>query len=484
MKLKRSLSGAAALTLYASAAIAGSATDEGARAIEQGYAAYLTPAVLEQGVLSVTPDSDAYVVHWNLQKAIDLADVPKGAVTIERFEYRLSPAGPGAWSVKADRFPHIAFDVSTDKGRTAGAFAYDNFKLDGLFDPAATPFLRLTSLADALQGEMRLAEGREHSSATLEQRTLRIESRARTSDDGQGVDYALAQAIASFSQTVSAPREPGGAPQPLSYGASASTGELAIKGLRGAELAALWRYGVAHANVGKTPGDLKPRIASAFPLWRELRANAEINELKVEVPEGTGSMKSFRESFGLTGLVANGAGDFGIEVEDLRVASPFAPSWASSLFPASASLSLQVSSHGWDQIAAIALDDLDMRPDSKLSEEAQAKIQRIFLAGEPKLILRPGRLKIPTVDLAYEGEASLDNGQPGGKLHVSADSLDKTIDLLQDLATDSPDLQGALLGVTFMKGLAKTGADGRLVWDVDFAADGSLTVNGTAISTK
>ena len=484
MKLIRLAIGATAPTLFATAALAGSATDEGARAIEHGYAAYLTPAVVEKGVLSVTPDGDGYVVHWDLQKAIDLSDAPKGAVTVERFEYRLAPAGPGAWNVKADRFPRIAFNAPTDKGHASGELAYANFKLDGLFDPAATPYLRLTSLADSLRGEMHMAEGGDHTGMKLEQQTLRMETRAKTADDGKGIDFAVAQAVGSFSQSVTAPREPGAEPQPLSYAASASTGELTIKGLRGVELADLWKFGVAHSGDGKTPGDLKARIASTFPLWRELRAKADINELKVDMPEGTGKMKAFRETLGLTGLVPDGSGEFGVEIEDLSLASPLAPPWTGSLFPASLSLSLQVSSHGWDQIGAIVLEDLDLHPDSKLSDDAEAKIQRVFLSGQPKLILRPGRLKIPTLDLTYEGEASLDKGQPGGKAHITAGSLEKTIALMQELAADSPDIQSAMLGVAFVKGLAKTGADGRLVWDIQVDGAGGVTVNGTPMPTK
>ena len=121
---------------------------------------------------------------------------------------------------------------------------------------------------------------------------------------------------------------------------------------------------------------------------------------------------------------------------------------------------------------------------SKLSDDAEAKIQRVFLSGQPKLILRPGRLKIPTLDLTYEGEASLDKGQPGGKAHITAGSLEKTIALMQELAADSPDIQSAMLGVAFVKGLAKTGADGRLVWDIQVDGAGGVTVNGTPMPTK
>ena len=73
-------------------------------------------------------------------------------------------------------------------------------------------------------------------------------------------------------------------------------------------------------------------------------------------------------------------------------------------------------------------------------------------------------------------------GAPSGHFTFTADGLDKTIALLSEMAKTDPQVQPAVLGVTFLKGLATTGSDGRLVWKVDMT-DAGLTVNGTPLPT-
>ena len=65
-----------------------------------------------------------------------------------------------------------------------------------------------------------------------------------------------------------------------------------------------------------------------------------------------------------------------------------------------------------------------------MSPEAQDKIDAALFGGDPKLTLAPGRLSTPTLDLAFEGEASAVAGEPRGRLVVSADGLDKALALL------------------------------------------------------
>jgi hypothetical protein len=55
--------------------------------------------------------------------------------------------------------------------------------------------------------------------------------------------------------------------------------------------------------------------------------------------------------------------------------------------------------------------------------------------------------------------------------------------LLQDFAKAQPDAaQNALLALTLWKGLATTGAEGRLVWEVE-TSGGAVTVNGSPLPT-
>jgi len=54
--------------------------------------------------------------------------------------------------------------------------------------------------------------------------------------------------------------------------------------------------------------------------------------------------------------------------------------------------------------------------------------------------------------------------------------------LLQEAAGTDPEAEAAILSLTYAKGLAKAGPDGRLVWIVEF--DGTdVTVNGSPLPT-
>ena len=107
-----------------SAPLAAPASLDGAHAIERGYVDYFGKAAIDKGVVSVAPDGDDYLVSWDLQKALDLVGSPAGALRIGRFSYRLIPAGEGAWTATADRFPSLAFDVPTDKGKMTGTLDF------------------------------------------------------------------------------------------------------------------------------------------------------------------------------------------------------------------------------------------------------------------------------------------------------------------------------------------------------------------------
>ena len=72
------------------------------------------------------------------------------------------------------------------------------------------------------------------------------------------------------------------------------------------------------------------------------------------------------------------------------------------------------------------------------------------------------------------------SGAPTAHFNVSADSLDKTIALLEDFAKVQPEAQSALLFVTLLKGLATTDAGGRLVWEIE-CSGGAVTVNGSPL---
>ena len=475
-----------ALFLFAtaSAGLAAPATSDGAKAIEQGYVEYFGKAVVDKGIVSVTPDGEDYLVSWDLQKAFDLIGPPEGALRIAQFSYTLTPEDDGDWTAKADGFPSLTFDVPTDKGKVTGTLDLGGFRLETAYRAAQADFLRSLLSADTLAAKFHVPDGARGDDLDLAESGISVETRAKTSDSGAGVDVALAQSVKNLTETVVAPPpDDQGPPVEVTYTVGGFGGGAAISGLRAREIGDFWKFVVAHVEDADPPAELKQSIRAMLPLWNSLQANAEIHDVTLQMPMIEATLKTLDETIALSGFTADGAAEIGVKIDQLAFKSPFLPPWAGSLSPASFALDLRVADKGLDEVARLALDDPSFGGKGDLSPETQDKISAVLLAGRPKLTLAPGRLTTPTLDLAFEGEASTDTGAPSGHFVFSADGLDKTIALLEDVAKSEPDLQSAVLGVTFIKGLATTGPDGRLTWNVDVSEAGDVTVNGTLLTT-
>ena len=70
-------------------------------------------------------------------------------------------------------------------------------------------------------------------------------------------------------------------------------------------------------------------------------------------------------------------------------------------------------------------------------------------------------------------------------LVVSVDTLDKVMGFIRPFAVLSPEIAKAVLAVSVAKGMAKTGSDGRLVWDIEFNGPPTeVSINGVPIPLR
>ena len=453
----------------------------GARAIEDAYAAYFSRAAIDKGLIVVEPDGDGYKVTWRLQPAIEAGGSPPGALEIGEFSYHLKAEANGGWSWASDAFPRIAFDSKSDKGPSKGVFEPEGFALSGHFDPTAEPFLVNKLTLSGLKGDVTETDPTGVNHIQFEEQDLSAETRAQSNAAG-GVDVGTVHAVGKLSQTVTPPGgEPGGDAD-VKVLASGSAGGAAISGLRATEIGALWRALVAGANAGKAPDGLAELVTAALPLWNDLGADVRLQEVSVGSAAGSAGLSSFGEKIKISGLSDEGRLEFGLDVDSLKLDSPMAPAWASQLNPLSLKLAVALTDRGVGEAARLALKDPKFGQSGDLSPETQAAINQAIKAGDPKILLLPGRLTTPILDLAFEGSARVDATTPSATFKISADSLDKTLALATELGQSSPDLQSGVLALSLVKGLARTGADGRLEWDVVIEGD-KVTVNGSPLPT-
>ena len=146
--------------------------------------------------------------------------------------------------------------------------------------------------------------------------------------------------------------------------------------------------------------------------------------------------------------------------------------------PTAFDLDMKFSVAGLDEAARLAINDFTIGAKPPLPADSVAKIAAILVAGQPKVTIAPGHLTSPSLDLTFQGELALTPPRPTGRLTVAADTLDKVLVILRKVAENNDQRQQAAVAVTFMKGLARQDADGKLVWDIDVKADGTFAVNG------
>ena len=440
------IAASAALALSPLSAWAEPATSEGARGLEALYATYLSRAAIDDGVISIAPDNDAYVVTWDFQKLAGLAGLQ--GLKVEPFSYRLTPGPAGAWTLLGDHYPHVSMDIPAPQGRATATLDFQGVRLGAVFDPQQTEFLRSKVGVERMDGAFAITDGARRSDVNFAEEGIVVETRAKPAESGEGVDVAIAEAFRSVSETASGTPSSGqGEPTQMNYGISGTVAGATVSGLRAREIGELWKSVVAHFDAGELAPETRARLLAALPLWDVLRAHAEIRDLSVETPQGAARMKTLGETLDLTGFTKTGAVEIGLDVDGMTLKSELLPPGSGGFWPASLSLNLTATSEGWDRAARLALDDAHFLADGVLSAEAQDKIGGVLAAGNPRMVLKPGHFKIPTLDLRFEGEAGLESDEPTGHLKVSADSLDKTIDLLKEMATSEPGLTPAILGL-------------------------------------
>jgi hypothetical protein len=459
------------------------ATAEGAKALVDSYAAYLSREAIDEGIVAVAPRDDDYVVTWDLQKAIDRAPPSDDKVRIDPFSYVLSPGTEGGWAISADKFPSIGLDVANGAGRMIGRIDVVGFSLKSVYDSSATEWSKTSLGGNTIAMKFHFTDPGQGEDESFAVASPALDVRARNAAYGSGVDVAAAYQNATVSGSITVPNGAETAPMTVAIGSSGDTGTYAIEGLRGREIGDFWKFVVARADATPStppsPDELRSQLGAILPGWRRLGAELTDNDFTVTSPLFSASTKSFQQSFAISGLTSEGGAQFGLKIADLSFASPVAPEWFASVVPASFAFDSHLALRDLDKIAELALADSGFGS-GDLTPETREKMGETLLAGHPTLALAlaPGRFKTPLIEVAFQGDISVDPTAPGGKVVISADSLDKTAALLQEISPTLPAAREALLGLAFVKGLATTDPTGRLVWEIE-VKHGDVTVNGT-----
>ena len=468
--------------LAAAAGARAEATKQGADALLQQFSSYFGPFLADQGLLAVDPKGDGYAVSFDVEKAFGLLKLPGADFKMDRLVYIVEQKPDGGWSARSAHAPGAVFRVPTPKGDVSGKVGVSGYSFEAVYDPKLREIFRSATRVAQLDAKIHVPDSAgPRGDVDIYQSGLAIDAKA-TALEGGAVTAAFSQTIKSTEQSVVIDQATGkGGPVRITYifGPIAADGE--VKALRWSALRELVMWLLANKDSDKTAAfqfEAKARLLTVLPLWDSFDARFLAQDVALEAPQGALAMKALSESVTISGLGATSQAGLAFGFKDLNVKSALMPGWARQLLPASFDFDIKASVAGLDLAAKTALDDQELGSKAPMSKATEAKIAAIMMGGTHKVVLAPGRLTIPLIDVSYEGEVAIAQARPAGHFVITADSFDKVMAFLQDKTTGLPNPQNAMLAVTFAKGLAKTDAAGKLVWTVDFTDNRKVTVNG------
>jgi hypothetical protein len=467
-----------ALLLASAPAFAEPATSEGAKTLGESFAAYFGRSAVEQGIIAVTPQGDDYKVSIDLQRAIDGLGIPGGGIKLDAFSFLTTPQQGGAWKVAADAFPNASLHLSIPDGDYDGSLMMRGFKFAGVYDPKLAAFVNASNTIDAIDVRWTAKDA----DVSLEEAGYVLEMQSSEADGG-AVNSKFHHALKSVLETVKvAPN--GKTPMNVVYKVGPITSDGTAEGVRSRSMLDLWAFLVGLGGIEKAADhqdELKSRLNALLPLWTSSKVAASIDGVSVQMPFGQVSVKSFGERVAVTGIAPHGEFEIGLKIDGLTLPTALLPSWSVPLLPDLLDANVKFSADGLDQIAKTAIAEADFRDDPPLSEDSQDKLAGMWRSANPRVTIQPSRMTSPNYALAVQGEFALSGAKPTGHVTIEAQGFDKSVAVVQAAAQSNPQLQQVLAALTIAKGLAKTGADGKLTWDIALAEGGAVTINGQSI---
>lgn len=449
------------------------ATSEGAARLSSLLQTYLGTT---EGVVTVAPETAAYNVKIDLAPLIAKAQQPGLDAHITPLEMLVTDNGDGTWSVLQDQAFELVVSVPDTVDYTMAA---SHFVTNGIFDESLHSFSSFTAdltdvsnvqtMHDPTMGALTSAS---HADA------VHVESTSTAGAAG-GVDGTSSYDVAGYSQTMGLPMM--GEVQEVTVTARSYTAKSDMQGFRPDVFYRLLAFLVANPSAAAITGkqhDLKEILRAGVPFFDHLVSNVAISGLVADTPVGTMRLDQIQATVEATGVVADGRVREAVTLSGLSLPEALVPAWARDLVPQS--LTLDFSASGFDLAgpATLMLNNLDLTADPRLPKGVdQALLALMLPKGVVQVTLGASSVKGPVYEAKFAGSMSVGpNDIPTGTAHITATGLDK---VEAAFAGAPPDIgmQGSM-AVGMVAAMAKPGADGALVWEIDATQPGVILVNG------
>lgn len=463
-----------AATLLSAPAFAQGVSADGAKQLQDSLAKTFGSGLFEKGILSITPQGSAYAVKLDLSST--LAQLKGAGVTasFDPITYLATPNSDGTYAVTSDS--PINYNFSGTQGDKPFAMKVAApCKSSGVFDPKIATFSTYEATCASMSMEMEDPES--NVTASIGQITQKMTGAAGSAG---GVDITAIGSATDFVENIVGKTKP----LTIKVAAKSLNSDAKIDNL---QLTTVLEF-VGMAANSKDPKELiakqaeiKQKLTAALPLWNNLSGTSKLNDVTIDTPIGPVKLGSLSYGVGMTGAVKDASYGIDIKYDGLALPqSPVIPGWVAPLVPGQGNIDVKFEGVDLEAITKLAIENFDASKDPPIPNELTPQFLALFMAGQPHVALAPSTFTAPAGAVSAEGKMSVMPSQKG-KVTISATNLDQIIAAVN--AAQVPNKESALMGIALIKGLAKTGADGKAVWDVDFdAATKAVSVNGQVLS--
>ena len=452
------------------------ATNDGAANLAGLLQTYLGAT---EGVVTVAPENAAYNVKIDLAPLISKMRQPGLDAHVTPLELLVTDNGDGTWSVTQDQAIELAVSVPDTMDYTMSAA---HFVSNGIFDESLHSFSSFTAdLTDVSNVQTIRDPTIDEINSASHADTIHIESTASAGAAG-GVDTTSTYDVAGYSQTMGLPMM--GEVQDVTVTARSYTAKVDMQGFRPDAFYRLLAFLVANPSAEAITGkqhDLKEILRAGVPFFDHMISNAAVGSVVADTPMGTIRLDQIQATVEANGIVANGQVREAVTLSGLRLPVELVPAWAIDLVPQSLVLDLGASGFDLAGPATLLLNNLDLTADPPLPEGVdQALLALLLPKGAAEVTLGASSVKGPVYEAKFAGSMSVGpNDIPTGTARITATGLDK-VEAAFAAAPPSLGMQGSI-ATGMLVAMAKPGADGELVWDIDATQPGVILVNGVDV---
>ncbi|MCA0272201.1 MAG: YdgA family protein [Proteobacteria bacterium] len=459
-------------------ALAQTATPEGAVRLTEVFQTYLGKT---EGVVTVTPSGEGYVVAIDPSKLLASAGDAAAGATVSAVDFEVAELGGGKWKVTQAGPASFSVNIPGALMLDVKAESYD---WSGVYDEALKAFESSEGVIAGLTVTESITQpGQPAMNVSYAIDKLDIASAAAAATGG--VDTTANYTVTGLTETFTVPPSDG-MPMPMDVTITADSyvADTKIAAMRTGELLDVWAWFVAHPGEEAVKSDfdaMKGALRTALPFFNSVSGSGTVTNLVGVTPMGGFSAEKADIVFDMSGATADGKLHEKIALSGLKLPEEMMPAWVPPLLPKDVTLDFAFDSFDLAAPAQILLDE--MKPEGELSDEVNARLLQALLPdGTFNTTVAPSNVTGNIYSLSLEGAMTAGPAAPipVGSALLKATGLDAVMKALE--AAPPEVSQQAIPGIMMARGLAKPEGTDSYSWDIQMGADGKITVNGIDMS--